>query len=119
MQAHLDGAAGAALKAALAPASFMPEGGQVGCALTHVYPVAASKPFEPLVLRGADAAITAAAAQLGLKAKVICSYMYIWRLHTLTRQLCCSTLPCILQPRPTTAAQLSLEVTCILITCMH
>ena len=61
---------GVALKAALATASFMPEGGQIGCALTHLYPVTSGKPFEPTVLRGADAAIIAAGAQLGLITKV-------------------------------------------------
>ena len=93
----------AQLKAALASGSFMRKGGQISCALTHLYPASAEQPFEPTVLRGADAAILAAAAQLGLKAKVIqgmpgCSGLHAaaTQLRLTARDACCLRLLCFL-----------------------
>ena len=61
---------GKALRAAVHTTQFLPSGGQLGFALSHLYPCAAGKELEVSLLRGSDAAIMGAAAQLGLSAKV-------------------------------------------------
>ena len=66
---------GQALGAAVNTTQLMPSGGQLGFALGHLYPCVPGNAFQTALLRGADAAVRAAAIQLGLRAK----FEPVWR----------------------------------------